>query len=185
MKALRVAAAAIAITAAFAAVMAQAQAGTRIYLMRGLGGALLSTAMDDTAAKLRRPGVTVMVGDFNDAGRFEQDVLAHPGDRIVLGGHSMGAWAAAEAACALAVQGRQAKVVGIDPLLTGAAVRCHAEAVNFYGQGLPMPGARNVFVASRYGHIRYASDPNVQARVIRAALGAAPAHRHRQGRARA
>jgi len=163
MRSLRVIAAAISLAVAM---MTAAQAGTRIYLMRGLGGALLSTGVDQIGARLHRPGVTVTVGDWSDAASFERDALGHRGDRIVVGGHSMGAKAAGEIGTDLHARGYSVKVIGIDPLYTGAAVGPGVNAICFYGQGFPMHGAHNVFVASEYGHVGYASDPRVQSRVV-------------------
>jgi hypothetical protein len=166
MKALRTSAAAMLIAASM---IASAQAATRIYLMRGLGGLLLSGGMDQIGARLRRPGVIVTVGDWSDAGAFERDALGHRGDRIIVAGHSMGAKAAGEIGTDLKARGYDVKVIGIDPLLTAASVGAGVNAICFYGQGFPMQGARSVFIASSYGHVGYAADPRVQARVIAAA----------------
>ncbi len=156
----------------FAVLLAMpAHAATRIYLMRGLGGLLLSDAMDQSGARLKRPGIVVEVGDRSDGPAFERDALGHRSDRIVLIGHSMGAYAAGEIGSDLTRRGYQVKVVGIDPLFTNASVAPGVNAICFYGEGFPMRGARNVFVASTYGHIAYASDPRVQSRVLAAAMG--------------
>ncbi len=146
-------------------------AHTRVYLMRGLGGLLLSDAMDQIGAKLRRPGIVVNVGDWSDASRFALDAEAHPHDRDVLIGHSMGARAAGEIGTLLKSRGLNVKVIGIDPLFTGALVGAGVDAICFYGQGWPMQGAHNVLIQSSYGHIGYGADPRVQSRVIAAALG--------------
>lgn len=162
-----------------------AQAATRAYLMGGLGCPWLSSGVAQIAAKLERRGMHVEVGCYFDASRFTADALAHPHDRIIASGHSMGARAAGEMGTALRARGISVRVIGIDPLYTGAAVGRGVDAVNFYGQGFGMGGARNVVVPSSYGHIGYASDPNVQSRVVAAAIGAtdnAPhhaAHHHR------
>lgn len=155
----------------FAAVtLSHADAATRIYLMRGLGGLLLSDAMDQIGAKLHGRNRTIGVGDWSDAASFERDALGHRGDRIVLIGHSMGAYAASEIGTDLHRRGYSVKVIGIDPLFTNAACGPGVDCICFWGQGFEMHGAHNVFVASSYGHIGYASDPRVQARVIAAAL---------------
>lgn len=159
---------AVALTLAIA-MISSAHAATRIYLMRGLGGLLLSDAMDQIGARLRRPGVIVSVGDWSDAPAFERDALGHRGDRIVVAGHSMGARAAGEIGTDLKARGYDVKVIGIDPLYTNAACGPGVNCICYYGQGFPMHGAQNVFVASSYGHIGYASDPRVQSRVIAAA----------------
>jgi pimeloyl-ACP methyl ester carboxylesterase len=154
-----------------------AQAATRIYLMRGIGGRMFSSAMDDEAAKLRRHGAIVTVGDWTQWADFAADAAAHPNDRIVLIGHSAGAWGAAQAANTLAARGRRAKVVGIDPLCMAAEVDAAVNAVNFFSTrcglgGGEMAGARNIDV-SGYGkdHIGIAADPRVQSRVLAEALG--------------
>ena len=167
MTALRTSAAAMLIAAG---VISSAHAGTRIYLMRGLGGLLLSDAMDQIGTKLHGRNRTIGVGDWSDAAQFERDALGHPHDRIVLIGHSMGAKAAGEIGSDLHRRGYSVKVIGIDPLFTNAACGAGVDCICFWGQGFEMRGAHNVFVASTYGHIGYAADPRVQARVI-AAVG--------------
>ena len=155
----------------FAVMMiSHAHAATRIYLMRGLGGLLLSDAMDQIGAKLHGRGRTIGVGDWSDAAAFECDALGHRGDRIVVIGHSMGAKAAGDIGTDLKLRGYAVKVIGIDPLFTNAACGPGVDCICFWGQGFEMRGARNVHIPSSYGHIGYASDPRVQARVI-AAVG--------------
>ena len=144
-------------------VCTNAHAATRVYLMRGLGGAFISNSMDQIGAKLHGP---VMVGDWTDGPRFAADAQAHPHDRIVLVGHSMGAKAAADAAREL--RGMRVKVIGVDPLFSGATCVGVRDCICFWGQGNSMPGARNVYIASTYGHISYALDPYVQSRIIAA-----------------
>ena len=153
-----------------AAVMfSPAHAGTRVYLMRGMLG--LSPGLDAVAAMLRAGGAVVMVGDAGERTAFEADAARHPRADIVFGGHSLGAYEATVAAAALAAKGVRVRVVGIDPLFTGAAIDPRIAAVNVYGQGWPMPGAHNHFVASANGHVGYVADPRVQARVVAAILG--------------
>ena len=150
------------------ATLSPAHAATRVYLMRGLGGLLISDSMDQIAARLHRSVVTV--GDWSDAPRFTIDAQAHPHDRIVLVGHSMGAKAAGDVARELKVRGMHAKVIGVDPLFSGASCAGLSDCICFWGQGFTMPGAQNVYIASTYGHIGYAADPRVQSRII-AAIG--------------
>lgn len=164
----------------FAAVtLSHAYAGTRDYLFRGMGGAMLSTDMDTIGAKLRRFGHVVWVVDYMMAPLVEKDASEHPRDRINLIGHSAGARAAADVANDLIRRGIHAHVIGIDPLCMAPAVVRGIDAVNFYGNRCPinpaltgaMTGAHNVDL-SAYGlwHIPFARDPRVQARVIAAAL---------------
>ena len=148
-----------------ALVCTNAHAATRVYLMRGLGGAFISTSMDQIGKKL--PG-TVMVGDWTDGPLFAADAILHPHDRIVLVGHSMGAKAAADTARTLKASGIHARVIGVDPLFSGANCTGISDCICFWGQGHSMPGARNVYIASTYGHIGYALDPHVQKRIIAA-----------------
>lgn len=150
-------------------VCATAHAATRVYLMRGLGGLLFSDSMDQTAAKLHLP-IVATVGDWSDGPRFTLDARTHPHDRIVLVGHSMGAKAAGDAARELKDHGIRAKVIGVDPLFSGASCEGVADCICFWGQGFTMPGAQNVYIISTYGHIGYAADPRVQSRII-AAIG--------------
>jgi pimeloyl-ACP methyl ester carboxylesterase len=165
MKTLRASAAAMLIAAGMTA---SAHAATRIYLMRGLGGLLLSDAMDQIGARLHGRGRTIGVGDWSDAAAFERDALGHPHDRIVLIGHSMGAKAAGDVGTDLKRRGYSVKVIGIDPLFTGASCGPGVDCICFWGQGFEMRGAKNVHIPSSYGHIGYAADPRVRARVIAA-----------------
>jgi hypothetical protein len=151
--------------------VASAFASTRVCLMRGLGGIMLSNSMDVLGQRMRRAGAHVIVTGWWGAPLCEADALAHPRDRNVIAGHSMGAAAAGAVGTDLKARGVHVKVIGIDPLYTGASVGRGVDAVAFYGQGFAMGGARNSFVASSYGHVAYAADPRVQARVMAAAMG--------------
>lgn len=145
---------------------APARAGTRVYLMRGLGGALFTTGVDQIGARLKRRGVTVTVGDWSDSATFERDALGHRNDRIVIGGHSAGAASAGRIGDDLFARGYQVKVVMLDPLFTGARTETRVPAVCFYNS-IPCAGrARNVKLSSDRGHAGYPSDPRVQAAVI-------------------
>ena len=155
-----------------AAAMLPAQAGTRVYLIRGIhfGPLFYSDGMDQIGARLRRPGVTVLVGDWTDRPRFERDALGHRGDLIVIAGHSMGAKEAGAMGDDLYARGYRVKVVMLDPLLTGARTESAVSAVCFY-DSIPCGGnARNVHLPSPLGHVGYPADRRVQARVI-AAVG--------------
>ncbi len=163
MTTLRTAAAALLL----AAMLSPAFAAPRVYLAGGLGCPLFTGGLYQIAAKLAARGLRASVGcNFADA-------LASARSGDVLIGHSYGALHAADAARTLRRRGIRVRVIALDPLWTpnaGATCAGVVRCICFYGQGLPMPAAKNAFVASSYGHIAYASDPRVQARVI-AAVG--------------
>jgi hypothetical protein len=149
-------------------------AATRAYLMRGLGGAFLSTGEDQIGARLRRLGVIVMVGDWTDREAFVQDAMRHRSDRIIFSGHSMGDLEAFVAGAELRARGLKVRVVGLDPLCTGPRMTRGLDATNIWGNycGLTqgsVAGARNVYLPGP-SHIGYPSDPRIQARAIAAML---------------
>lgn len=136
------------------------------FLSGGAGCPLFTSGLHQIAAQLQAHGVQASVGcNFNISG-----ILTHRGDHVVLIGHSYGAYHAGIAAAQLLRAGMRVKVIGIDPLYTNAGCSAGSDCICFYGQGFPMRGARNLFVASSYGHIGYPADPRVQTRVIAAAL---------------
>lgn len=147
----------------FAAMLiSHAHAGPRVYLSGGAGCPLFTGGLSQIAAQLEARGDVASVGcNFSDA-------LAHACSGDVLIGHSYGALHACEAGAALLARGIHVKVIGIEPLYTGARCDPRLHAINYYGHGWPMPGAQNVFIASSYGHIGFPADPRVQARVIAA-----------------
>ena len=167
MTALRLAAAAIAF-AAGAIISTAAQAANVAYLSGGALCPLFTGGLYEIAATLRARGFETHVGcNFPLA-----EIFAHRRDRIVLIGHSFGALHAEEAALDLQIRGMNYTVIGIDPLFTGAVCWALRRCICIYGQGNKMPGAtRTIFIRSGYGHIRFTSDPRVQAAVIAAAIG--------------
>lgn len=146
--------------------ISHAAAGTRVYLSGGIGCPLFTGGLAQISAQLEARGIPARVGCNFPIG----DILAHRRDRVVLIGHSMGDVLAVAAARELAAKGMRVKVIALDPLYTGASCVGVTECICYYGQGWPMPGARNVFVRSSYGHVGFPADPRVQARVI-AAVG--------------
>lgn len=159
---------------------------TRVYVFRGLGDQLFSSAVDEIGEQIRRrdPHALVRVENWHEWDDILADASAHPGDRVVLIGFSMGARAAGLAANELARGGLDVKVVGIDPACADAAVdpSRHIRAVSFYattcGAGGQMRGARNVRVGTTEGlglfkvagHTAFPSDPVVQQLVSDEAL---------------
>ena len=147
----------------------RADAATRAYLMRGLGGMVLSTGMDQIGSLLRRHGVIVVVGHWWDREAFVADALRHPHDRIIFGGHSMGDWASFIAGAELRARHVNVRVVGLDPLCTGPVMTPGLDAVNLWGNRCgalgPVQGAKNIYLPVS-GHIEFPSNPIVQRRAI-------------------
>lgn len=172
MKSLRRYGAAIAIAASVASA-APADAATRAYGMRGLGGLLLSNSMDEVGARLSGHAI-VQVGGWESWQAFAEDAAKHPHDRIVFYGHSMGAWGAAQAANWLKARGITAHVVGLDPLCTFPHVAKGVPAINYYSNSCGPPGvmvgARNIYVGS-YFHVTIGSHVEIQNRMIASILG--------------
>jgi hypothetical protein len=163
MKALRFGAATLSLAVALLWSIA-AHAANVAYLSGGAGCPLFTSGLYRIAAALTARGFETHVGcSFPIA-----QILARRRDNVFLIGHSYGAAHAGEACDQLAARGMRVKVIGIDALFTGARTHC-AGAVHIYGQGYPMPGARNELVRSSYGHIAFTQDPNVQRRVLAAA----------------
>lgn len=155
-------------------------AGTRVYLMRGLGGQATSDGVDEIGMRIGRaaPDAVVQVGDWEAWQAFAADAARHPGDRIVLIGFSMGARAAGLAADRLAARRIPVTVIGLDPYCVDAAVSPgpYVRAVSFYantcGANGRMAGAANVRVddATPLDHLAFPRSPRVQALVIGEAL---------------
>lgn len=146
---------------------------TRAYLMNGLFGEFVApTAMPSMAAKLRARGAIVTVGSWTMAAVFGAMACAHPHDRIVFIGHSLGGPAAARAAgTARACGVRSVSVVSIDPPRNGVAVPKGVRSTNFVGVlGGQIGGGRNVPTGGYGGHLAIVNDPHMQARVVGAAL---------------
>lgn len=165
MKTLRVSAVAIAFVIAASS---HALAAKRAYLMRGL--LELSPGIATIGAQLKARGWIITVGSWMQQWFFTRDALAHPHDRIVFIGHSMGDQEAFVAGAVLKRYRRNVQVVGLDPLCTSPRMTPGLNATNIWGNTClgryaTVAGARNVLI-SGYGHIPYSTDPRVQARVL-------------------
>jgi hypothetical protein len=150
--------------AAVALSVSHAHAATRVYLMRGLME--LSPGLETIGEMLRARGAVVTLGSWMQRGAFVQDALAHPHDRIIFGGHSMGAQEAFAAGAQLAARGIKARVIGLDPLCTSPRMSPGISGVNIWGNGCmgrpaTVAGAQNVLIPG-YSHINYCTDPRVQ-----------------------
>jgi hypothetical protein len=143
----------------------------RVYVMNGLFGEFMTNAMWAIGQRLRAKGAVVQVGSWTEANRFVADACTHRGDRIVFIGHSVGAVAAAGAVReAKACGARRVSMVGIDPPPLGSKIPKGVHAVVFVGVlQAPMEGAHNIPVAG-HGHIGIVDDPNMQSRIVAAAL---------------
>ena len=141
----------------------------RAYLMSGLGDAGAG-AMDAMGAQLRGRGTLVTVGSYTQEATFAADACAHPADRIVIIGFSLGATAGAELAnAARACGARPVRLVGIDPPGSSASVVAGVSAVNFVGVlGGRIAGALNT-PAPGFEHEALVNDPRMQARFLAAA----------------
>jgi hypothetical protein len=150
-------------TALLAALTTDACAATRAYVMNGLfvGGGLAAIA-----ARLRERGYIVAYGSFEQDREFAADACAHPGDRIVVIGHSFGAERAARVASQAAACGaRDVTLIGIDPSQPAAVVGV-PHAVNFVGElGGTISGAQNIPVPG-YTHMGIMDSPAVQERIL-------------------
>jgi hypothetical protein len=153
-----------------------AEAATRVYLMRGLGGLLLSNSMDQVAARLNNEhrGVIAVAGHWESWQYFANEAAQHPHDKLVFGGHSMGAAGAVWAANYLKARGITVHVVGLDPLCTFPRLAKGIPAVSYYangcyGQAGVIVGARNIYVGP-YAHITIGSHVEVQNRMIASIL---------------
>lgn len=156
----------------------------RIYLMRGYGGTMTSSGVDEIGRKLQaqagdRP---VLVGNWEEWRDFVADALASRATRVVLVGFSKGSESATQAAGELAARQVRVKIVGLDPFCMKPVVPRLPEidAVNIYRNSCgsiadgTMDGAENVRLGSGGGglpeHLAMQHDPAVQALVVEAAL---------------
>lgn len=145
---------------------------TRAYLMNGLfGWAVAPSAMPSIGARLRARGAVVTVGSWLQSAQFGAMACAHPHDRIVFVGHSLGGPAAAQAAAIARACGvHNVSVIGIDPPRVGTAVPKGVTSINFVGVlGGQIAGGRNVPVAGK-SHLGIVNDPKMQSRIAGAAM---------------
>ncbi|MGE7416310.1 hypothetical protein [Methylobacterium tarhaniae] len=169
----------------------------RIYLMRGYGGTMTSSGIDEIGRKLQKqmPERPIMVGNWEDWEFFVADALANRAARVVLVGFSKGSEAAAQAAGELASRQIRVKVIGLDPFCMAPVVARlpEIEAINFYRNSCgsvadgTMAGAENVRLGDTGSglsdHLAVQHDPAVQALVVEAALGGASDDPTREKRA--
>jgi len=158
-----------------AALTTDAWAATRAYVMNGL---FVGTGLATIAGRLRERGYIVAYGSFDQDRVFAADACAHPGDRIVVIGHSFGAERAAKVATQAAACGaRDVTMIGIDPAAP-ATVSGVAHAVNFVGEYHgTIAGAQNIPVPG-FTHMGIMESPAMQERIVEEAeQGDSPATR--------
>jgi hypothetical protein len=142
---------------------------TRVYLLRGLGH--LSN-FRPLAADLRARGAVVRVYGWASWRNVVRDASRHPGDRLVVGGHSQGDDRAFVAGARLMSRGVPVRVIGMDPLCTFPRGTPGLNAVNIWGNYCgSTPGtvayADNIYLYGG-GHVGYPTDPNVRAKFVQA-----------------
>ena len=149
--------------ALLAALTTEAVAASRAYVMNGL---FVGHGLGVIADALRQRGYIVAYGSFEQSRDFAADACAHPGDRIVVIGHSFGAERAAEVATRAAACGaRDVTMIGVDPSQPVAVVGV-AHAVNFVGElGGTVAGAQNIPVPG-YTHMGIMDSSAVQQRIL-------------------
>jgi dienelactone hydrolase len=131
-----------------------------------MNGLFVGHGLGVIADALRQRGYIVAYGSFEQSRDFAADACAHPGDRIVVIGHSFGAERAAEVATRAAACGaRDVTMIGVDPSQPVAVVGV-AHAVNFVGElGGTVAGAQNIPVPG-YTHMGIMDSPAVQERIL-------------------
>jgi len=149
--------------ALLAALTSESCAATRAYVMNGL---FVGSGLAAVAAALRERGYIVAYGSYTQDRQFAADACAHPGDRIVVIGHSFGAERAARVASQAAACGaRDVTMIGVDPSAP-AVVSGVPHAVNFVGElGGTISGAQNIPVPG-YTHMGIMDSPAVQQRIL-------------------
>ena len=106
------------------------------------------------------------MASFERDREFAAEACAHPGDRIVVIGHSFGAERAAKVATQAADRGaRDVTLIGIDPTVP-VEVSGVAHAVNFVGEYRgTIAGAQNIPVPG-YSHMGIMDSPAMQERIL-------------------
>jgi hypothetical protein len=142
---------------------------TRVYLLRGLGHL---SPFGPLAADLRATGAVVRIYGWASWRNVVRDASRHPGDRVVVGGHSQGDDRAFVAGARLMARGVPVRVIGLDPLCTFPRGTPGLAAVNIWGHYCgSTPGtvayAENIFEADG-SHVHYPADPAVRALFVRA-----------------
>ena len=138
--------------------------------MRGL---LELSPFGGLVAALQARGDIVTTWSWMNWQAVVADAAAHRGDRIIVGGHSMGNQMAFAAGSQLKASGINVRVVGLDPLCTSPRVTVRGlDAVNIWGNGcagdaLPPSLALATSTCPAPPTFFYPADPRVQAAFIR------------------
>lgn len=140
----------------------QAEAATRVYLMRGL---LELSPFGKLEAALRAKGAIVSNWSWMSREAVVADALQHRKDSVVIAGHSMGDLMAFAASEELKARGMRTKTIGLDPLCTWPRATKGLVQYNIWGSycgvAHTVPGAINIYLPSPLGHIGYPADDNV------------------------
>ncbi len=115
----------------------RAQLTTCVYLLRGLGGKIFTSALDDLAAKIRDHSICAVVGEFDDYAKLAEDAAdkykSGETQTIVIIGQSLGGGMATRMAEAL---NRFAVPVGllltVDPTFPLKVAANVSTAINLY-----------------------------------------------------
>jgi hypothetical protein len=142
---------------------------TRVYLLRGLGHL---SPFGPLASDLRATGAIVRVYGWASWRNVVRDASRHPGDRLVVGGHSQGDDRAFVAGARLMARGVPVRVIGLDPLCTFPRGTPGLKAVNIWGHycgSTPgtVAGAENIYEPDG-SHVHYPADAGVRALFVRA-----------------
>jgi hypothetical protein len=142
---------------------------TRVYLLRGLGHLSPFGAL---ASDLRATGAVVRIYGWASWRNVVRDASRHPGDRLVVGGHSQGDDRAFVAGARLMARGVPVRVIGLDPLCTFPRGTPGLSAVNIWGHycgSYPgtVAGAENIYQVDG-SHVHYPADPSVRALFVQA-----------------
>lgn len=143
--------------------MAASKPVVRVYLMRGL---LELSPFGSLEAALRAKGAIVTNWSWLSREWVVADALQHRGDKVIIAGHSMGDLNAFIASAELKQRGMVTKTIGLDPLCTSPYSTKGLVQYNIWGSACfgavhLVPGAKNIYLGSPYGHIGYPADPNV------------------------
>jgi hypothetical protein len=142
---------------------------TRVYLMRGLGH--LSN-FAPLSRDLRATGAIVEVTGWANRNRIVHEALRHPGDRIIVGGHSQGGKSAFIAGADIQRRGVKVHVISLDPLCTFPQSSPGLWGTNIWGNnclGRPatVAGAENIFIGG-ISHIPYPTAASVRSQFVQA-----------------
>ena len=145
----------------------QANAATRVYLIRGLLGWLVAP-MNQLATDLQAQGATVEMSSWTDI-TLATDACAHRHDHLVFVAHSLAGPMATVTAAAARLCGARVHVIAIDPVPGGQALNSPTTA--FIGPlGGTVAGAHNIRVQG-HNHIGMAEDEAMRQRIVTAVMG--------------